>query len=154
MENPCNNNDLDFFYASTTITVGNGERTPFWSSSWLHGRKPMDIAPLIFEASVRKNRKVSEALKDDAWIIKISPATVVTPQHISQFFTLWSLLHAFHLDELSEDGITWKHTENGEYSSASAYKAQFQGLVRSSMSQSFWKAKAPPQRHYHRRLAP
>lgn len=54
-ENPCNEVDLDFFYASTTIIMGNGARTPFWDSPWLLGRKPKEIAPLIYEASSRKN---------------------------------------------------------------------------------------------------
>lgn len=77
--NPCDDEDLDFFYASTTITVGNGAKTPFWGSRWLLGRKPKDIAPLIFEASRRKGWKVCEALKNNTWILKINPSTVVTP---------------------------------------------------------------------------
>ena len=58
MGNPCDEEDLEFFYASTTIIVGNGAKTPFWDSPWLFGRKPKDIAPLIHEASTRKNWKV------------------------------------------------------------------------------------------------
>ena len=54
MGNPCDEEDLKFFYASTTIIVGNGAKTPFWDSPWLLGRKPKDIAPLIYEASKRK----------------------------------------------------------------------------------------------------
>ena len=53
--NPCTEEDRDFFYASTSIIVGNGAKTPFWDSPWLLGRKPKDIAPLVFEASRRKN---------------------------------------------------------------------------------------------------
>lgn len=54
MGNPCDVEGLNFFYASITITVGDDARTPFWDSPWLHGRKPMDIAPLIHEGSTRK----------------------------------------------------------------------------------------------------
>lgn len=55
--NPCVAQDYDFFYASTTITVSNGARTPFWDSPWVHDRKPKDIAPLIYEASTEKKGK-------------------------------------------------------------------------------------------------
>ena len=88
MVNPCDVEDLNFFYASTTITVGNGAKTPFWDSPWLLGRMPKDIAPLIHEASTRNNWKVREALKHKAWILKNKPPNNVSAEHISQFFTL------------------------------------------------------------------
>ncbi|KAE8813088.1 ADP-ribosylation factor-related protein 1 [Hordeum vulgare] len=47
--------DIDLFYASTVITMGNGGKTPFWETPWLRGKKTMDIAPLIFAYSKRKN---------------------------------------------------------------------------------------------------
>jgi hypothetical protein len=53
--NRCSDYDMDIFYATTTITLGNGKKTPFWQAPWLHGMKPIEIAPLIFEASKRKN---------------------------------------------------------------------------------------------------
>lgn len=71
MGNPCDEADLDLFYASSTIIVGDGARTPFWDSPWVQDRKPKDIAPLIYAASTRKNRKVREVLKDEAWVLKI-----------------------------------------------------------------------------------
>ncbi|XP_073367762.1 uncharacterized protein [Aegilops tauschii subsp. strangulata] len=142
--NPCDAEDLDFFYASTTITVGNGARTPFWDSPWLLGRKPKDIAPLIFEASSRKNWKVREALRNNAWILRIKPpSAVVSAEHIRQLFSLWMLLDEVLLDELTDDDISWKHMASGQYTSASAYKAQFLGVVLSPMDQMVWKAWAP-----------
>ena len=54
MGNPCSPTDMNLFYACTTITLGNGKIAPFLDSPWLNGRKPMDIAPLIFKASTRK----------------------------------------------------------------------------------------------------
>ena len=60
--NLCTEEDMDFFYASTTIIVGNGAKTPFWDSPWLLGRKPKDIAPLIFQASKRKRLTLRQAL--------------------------------------------------------------------------------------------
>jgi hypothetical protein len=107
--------------------VGNGVITPFWYSLWLLGRKPKEIAPLIYEASLRTNWKVREVLAKNAWILKIIPTNVVSVNHIREFFTLW--MHDFHLDEPTEDNIVWKHTINGHYSVASAHKAQILGMT-------------------------
>lgn len=144
MGNPCDEHDLNFFYACTTITIGNGAKAPFWYSPWLFGRKPKDIAPLVHDASTRKNWKVREALRNNAWILKINPPTVVTVDPIREFFTLWMFVNDFHLDDLAEDNITWKHTTNGIYSTASAYKAQFLGKTLSPMDYMIWKIWAPP----------
>ena len=127
--NPCTDDDLEFFYASTIITVGDDTKTPFWESPWLLGRKSKDIAPLIFAASRRKNGKVREALKGSAWILKTNHNTVVTVGHIREFFTFWMLVHDFHLDEQAKDDIIWKHANDGIYTTATAYKAQFLGLL-------------------------
>ena len=53
------------------------------------------------------------------------------------------LLNEVHLDELSEDDILWKHSVSGHYSAASAYKAQFLGLVLSPMDRWFGKFGLP-----------
>ena len=49
--NPCDKVDINLFYASTIISIGNGAIAPFWDSPWLNGKKPKDIAPLIYLAS-------------------------------------------------------------------------------------------------------
>jgi hypothetical protein len=53
--NPCTKKDMDIFYAATTISIGNGRKTPFWDAPWLDGRKPKGIAPLIYASSQRKS---------------------------------------------------------------------------------------------------
>jgi hypothetical protein len=35
--NPCTKEDMEFFYAATEITIGNGNKTPFWHAPWLGG---------------------------------------------------------------------------------------------------------------------
>jgi hypothetical protein len=45
---------MNIFFAATTITLGNGKKTPFWFAPWLNGRAPKDVAPKIFEATKRK----------------------------------------------------------------------------------------------------
>jgi hypothetical protein len=51
---PCDEIDMDLFYASTTISIGNDRIAPFWESPWLNGRKPKDIALVIYDANSRK----------------------------------------------------------------------------------------------------
>ena len=70
-----------------------------------------------------------EALTGNDWMLKIKRYTVITGNHVREFFTLWMLVHDFHLDEFAEDDIVWKHSLDGIYSAAIAYKAQFLGLT-------------------------
>jgi hypothetical protein len=120
MGNPCDEVDMDFFYASTTITIGNGKIARFWDSSWLNGSKPKDIAPLIYEVSTRKRWNVNQALLDHAWVKKIRMCIKLTVQHIQEYIRLWTHLQCIQLNELLEDIITWNTTEGGEYSSTAA----------------------------------
>ena len=144
MGNPCDDADYNFFYASSTIIVGNGARTPFWDSPWVHNRKPMDLAPLIYAASTSKNWKVREALKDGAWVKKIKMTSDFSIEHFRQFLELWATIRDFHLQEDIDDDIVWKHSTSGLYTVESAYKAQFLGLIRSPLEHAVWKIWALP----------
>jgi hypothetical protein len=42
--------DMDLFYAATSITIGDGKKSQFWEAPWL------DIAPLVFVSSKRKKK--------------------------------------------------------------------------------------------------
>lgn len=135
---------MDLFYAATTILVGNGEKTPFWDAPWLHGDKPKDVAPLIFSISTRKRWNVKNALQDNAWIAKIDMEATFSIAHVRQYLSLWSRLSAFVLNPGVMDEISWNLTENGTYSSKSAYKAQFYGSIAAPIGSSVWKIWAPP----------
>jgi hypothetical protein len=52
--NPSNEVEMEIFYASTTITLDNGENAPFWEAPWFHDAKPKDIALLIYKISTRR----------------------------------------------------------------------------------------------------
>jgi hypothetical protein len=147
--NPCGKKDLDIFCAATTITVGNGAKTPFWHAPWVDGRAPIDIAPLIFESSKRKKCTVSQAITEGAWMRNINALETFTWDHITQFIELWILVCNVELHVEVEDEITWNLTENGQYSASSAYEAQFLGLVNSVMYSMVWKAWAPPKAKHH-----
>jgi hypothetical protein len=153
MGNPCSEEDMNLFYAATTITLGSGEKTSFWHAPWLHDQKPKDIAPLLFELCKRKNWFVSQALRDEAWIRKLRNDATISLEHLTQFVHLWALINTIHLHDDVEDDISWKLTANGQYSAASAYKMQFLGLIESSMYKIVWKAWAPPKAKNHAWIA-
>jgi hypothetical protein len=59
MGNPCNEEDMDLFYASINLTIGNGKAASFLHSPWIEGTKPKYIAPAIFNISKWKSFVVS-----------------------------------------------------------------------------------------------
>src|SRR4051812_1326473 len=99
-------------------------RLPFWSSSWLDGTPPKDLAPLIFKASRRKNRMVRDALEGQNWVADINVESF-TVEHMEQHVRLWDLISAVQLSPGTMDSIIWTMSPNGCYSASSAYKARF-----------------------------
>jgi hypothetical protein len=67
-----------------------------------------------------KTSKVREGLHHDFWIEKLATNEISTTNHLVEFVELWSLINEVHLVEGSKDDITWKLTNSGEYSAASA----------------------------------
>lgn len=66
---------------------------------------------------------------------------LISSAHISEFFTFWMLIQEFNLVEHVEYDIVLKHSMDGHYTAASAYKAQFLGITLSLMDQMvrrFW----------------
>ena len=92
----------------------------------------------------QKNRTVEAALQQNTWICDIGRSQGLTLGHIQEYFTLWEMLRGTQLDENQEDQIKWKFTASGEYTAASAYKAQFLGNVKVPKAQTIWRAWAPP----------
>jgi hypothetical protein len=144
---------MDLFYASTTISIGNGKIAPFWDSPWLNGRKPKDIAPLIFGVSSRKKWNVEQATRNNAWISKIKLEGNFTLTHLTEFISLWRELNEVTLREDVEDDIAWNLTSNGIYSTTSAYKAQFFGATSTIMNKLVWRVWAPPKMKFFAWLA-
>jgi hypothetical protein len=144
---------MEIFYAATTISLGNGRKTPFWHAPWLNGCMPKDIAPKIFKLCKRKNWSVAHALHDDEWVRKLALDATTSIEHLTQFVQLWANIQAVHLWEDVKDDITWKLIDNGQYSTASAYKLQFFGLVESNFNKIIWKVWATPKAKHHAWLA-
>jgi hypothetical protein len=142
--NPCTPEDMSFFYAATSITIGNGERTSFWETPWLNGNKPKDIAPLIFLASRTKRWNIKKSMENNAWIGKIALNEDFSLEHAAQYVSLWIQLSHIRLTCDMEDSISWRLTTNGKYTTASAYKAQFFGATSTNMNRLIWKVWATP----------
>jgi hypothetical protein len=62
LEIPCDARDRELFAASTTVTIGDGKTTKFWSSSWLQGSTAKNLAPTLFKKAKRKHVTVQKAL--------------------------------------------------------------------------------------------
>lgn len=140
----CDDSDRLLFSACTTITLGDEKKTSFWHSSWLQGRRPKDMAPLLYAKSRKKRRSVAMALLTNNWIRDLEPRNGFTVAHLVEFVDLWNLLRSTELQTQHEDRITWKLTQHGEYTAASSYKAQFVGSVSEPELAAIWKAWAPP----------
>jgi hypothetical protein len=143
-EVPCTEQDRLLFAACTTITLGDGHKTSFWSSGWLQGHRPKDIAPPLYAKSKKKKRIVAEALLDNAWLRDLDYRTGFTTTHLSQLVMLWNLVKDIALRQDQEDHITWTQTPHGEYTSASAYMVRFNGCVAAPGVAIIWKTWAPP----------
>ena len=91
------------------------------------------------------------ALRGDARVRKLLCGSV-RAEHLSlwrmqsvsemaDFVSLWDVVQDIQLTD-QPDQITWKWTANGEYTSKSAYSAQFLGSYRNFHGQYIWKAES------------
>jgi hypothetical protein len=65
-----------------------------------------------------------------------------TSQEIQEYVTLWEQISDIQLSENSEDTIRWRWTNDGEYTTQSAYRFQFEGSYSKLRLAPIWKAKA------------
>ena len=52
---PVSEVDRQLFTACTTVQIGNNNKAQFWESSWIEGRAPRDIAPLLYKLFGARN---------------------------------------------------------------------------------------------------
>lgn len=110
---PCDRRDRDLFDASTIITVRDGKTAVFWTSTWIQGTSPRNLAPTLFQKAKRKKISVQKAIQDNRWISHILP--IQTPQEIQEYIVLWEHVQGTRLQEDAEDTIRWRWTNDGEY---------------------------------------
>lgn len=65
---PCNSVNWALFSAMTLVTLGDGQTAKFLESRWLHGKVPVEIAPLLYSRVRFKNSNVHCALDRNKWI--------------------------------------------------------------------------------------
>jgi hypothetical protein len=121
-----------------------GEKARFLEDSWLNGRRPKDIAPLIFKFSKKKKSTVSKAIDGSSWIAQVNANDSLSLEHIVQFYTLWEMLQSVHIDANIPDTLTWKLSNNGCYSSKSAYNMQNLEQTSSLLPRLVWEPWAHP----------
>lgn len=120
-------------------------RASFWSSAWLQGQRPQDIAPNIFQISKNKNKSIHEGIQHKAWIRDIDLRhRNFSPQHFMEYVQLWNALSNVELHQDREDNIIWKFNPNVKFTTGSAYRAQFIGATVTNFNCLIWKVWAPP----------
>jgi hypothetical protein len=136
--------EQSFFFASTTVSVGNGRKARFWEDRWLAGTSISEIAPELYACIPKRRRRrrtVAEGLADNQWARDITGTIGV--HEIGQYLQIWGMLQQITLDD-EPDQIVWRWTEDGNYSAKSAYLASFQGSMACREWKLMWKSWAPP----------
>ena len=68
---------------------------------------------------------MQKALEKNRWIDHIFPPS--SHEEVSDYVNLWKAIKDTQLSNEVEDDISWRWTENGEYTTKSAYKIKFEG---------------------------
>jgi hypothetical protein len=142
---PCNMLDRRLFAAATSVRVGDGKSSLFWESAWLRGMTPRDTFPLTYSISNGKNRSIHEALSNNRWIQDLHfNHNDFSAAHIHEYCQLWCEVNQLRLMHNTPDLIKWKFTMSGQYTTQSAYQAQFYGSTCRNFNSIIWRAWAPP----------
>lgn len=91
----------------------------------------------MFKKAKRKNITVHKALQGNKWIAHNTP--IYSTVELQEYVMLWEAVQVIQIDENREDSIVWRWTEDGEYSTKSAYAIQFQGTYSKLKLLPIWK---------------
>jgi hypothetical protein len=140
---PCNDEDMNLFYASINLTTGDGKTTIFLHSPWLGGVKLKRYRPLHHRHL--QEEEFHGAQGPWAWLldIKSNSEDDILVTCIQEFSILWDKIQEVHLID-DPNSITWKLSNSGVYSSSSAYLAQFETPPTSFMVSAVCANWAPP----------
>jgi hypothetical protein len=119
----CTEEARDLCFASTTMTVGDGQTAIFWEDRWIHGRSISEIAPELYSRIPKrrhKHRTVADGLQANNWARDIQG--VIGVHKIGQYLRIWRLIEHTVLTT-EPDRLVWKWNSSGEYTANSAYLA-------------------------------
>jgi hypothetical protein len=129
-------------HSASFVELGNGKRAKFWTDRWLPcHRSIMEAFPILASYVRVSGISVAEALVGNRWIRDVRGG--VSTQAINQYLHLWDLTSSVHLVATSEDRLIWRHTEDGQFSTSSAYSLFFAANTRFPCASEIWKSKAP-----------
>lgn len=133
--------ERQLFFTSTEITLGDGNRTPFWEARWLNGTAPKTLAPQLYQLARYKFRTVHKELDNNNWIRNLGELT--THEQMKEFVKLFTSLRDVELTD-QPDEIKWRWTADGIYTTKSAYLVQFLGATKPQIGKLIWKARIEP----------
>jgi hypothetical protein len=141
------------FFASTTMSLGNGATALFWEDRWIQGRSIRELAPLLYECIPKRRRRtrtVADGLQGHSWARDIHGTLGV--HEIGQYLRIWMAIEHTTLGE-EPDTLLWKWTASGTYTAKSCYFASFHGSTTSPTWRMIWKCWAPPRVKFFHWLA-
>ena len=103
-----------------------------------------EIAPNLFNAVQKrtaKRRTVAQALHNRSWVQDIRGARTV--EVLLDYLHIWDMVDGIILHPEILDRYNWKLTQDGSYSSKSAYTAFFLGSIKFGSWRRIWKTWAP-----------
>jgi hypothetical protein len=104
-----------------------------------------DTFPLTYSISNGKNRSIHEALSNNRCIQDLHfNHNDFSAAHIQEYCQLWCEVNQLRLVHNTPDIIKWKFTMSGQYTTQSAYQAQFWGSTCMNFNNIIWRAWAPP----------
>ena len=141
MSVPCSLPEQEMFAAASSVTVGDGCSAKFWLDSWMEDGAPFVLFPELFAVARRKRRSLYEAVTGQRWVLNLRGR--ISTDLLPAFVRLWQAVAALHLVEGTPDVFTWRVSENGSFTVASAYRMQFFGSSNSPLVGPIWQAWAP-----------
>jgi hypothetical protein len=148
MPTPCDQLDRDLFATATRVRIGDGNKAKFWESNWLGDAPLRHTFPLLFAHSQRKQRSVAQALDGNKWVADLRHR--LSLPILEEFRHAWRMisLAPIELQTGVPESITWILTKDGQYSTKSAYRIQFEGRARSSLKMDVWRTWGPPKHKF------